>query len=220
MLLCSAAALTGCATQVPQVLTPRILPRAFSSQSAEPSPVWPRADWWEGFGSPELSEFVQAAQEDNRNLAAAAGQVMAARAQTFIARSALFPQFDLQAQAGRGSSFFIGCNGGSTCNRFTPGIGASYEVDFWGLARANLRSAQEALKSTRFAQQTLALSITANVANGYFNVLALRAQIAIAREDIVAINSILDVIKLRVATGTSSDLDLARERAQAEFEEA
>jgi outer membrane protein, multidrug efflux system len=217
LLLGSALALASCATRVPQILTPQTVPKAFIPQSAESTPVWPRADWWQGFGSPELSQFIQTAQQHNRNLAAAVAQVMAARAQTFIARSALFPQLNLQAQSERGTPSFVNTRNG---NAFDLGVGASYEVDIWGLARANLRAAQEALKSTRFAQQALALSITGNVADGYFNVLALREQIAIADEEIAAINGILDIIKLRVSTGASSHLDLAQEQAQVESVEA
>ena len=50
--------------------------------------------------------------------------------------------------------------------------------------------------------------------------LALRRRIAIANEDILAINDILRTIQLRVTTGTSSHLDLAQERAQVESVEA
>jgi NodT family efflux transporter outer membrane factor (OMF) lipoprotein len=66
----------------------------------------------------------------------------------------------------------------------------------------------------------VALSVTANVASQYLNVLAVRRRIAIAHDNIAAINSILDVIKLRVKTGSISHLDLAREEAQLEQEQA
>ena len=76
------------------------------------------------------------------------------------------------------------------------------------------------MKSSRFAQQVTALTITAAVADGYFNVLALREQIAIAQEDISAINGILGTIKLKVHAGTTSHLDLAQEEAQVESVQA
>ena len=78
----------------------------------------------------------------------------------------------------------------------------------------------EALKSARFAQQAVALTVVANVANTYFSVLALRVRIAIANQNIAAINGILDTINLRVSTGKSSHLDLAQEQAQVEAVEA
>lgn len=218
-----ALGLASCATRVPQALPSQIVPKSFIPQSAESAPIWPRADWWQGFESPELTQLIQAARANNRDLAAAAARVMEAQAQTLIARSALFPQLSLRAQSERAKT-----GPGSVATTGFPGTGnffgldatASYELDFWGRAQASLRAAQEALKSTRFAQEAEALSITASVADEYFSILALRERIAIANEDIAAINGILGVIKLKVSTGTSSHLDLAREQAQVESAEA
>ncbi len=238
LLLGSAFLLTGCATRVPQVLTPQIVPKSFIPQSAESTPVWPRSDGWNGFGSLELSQLIQAAQENNRDLAAAAARVMEAHAQASIARSALFPQLTLQlgaerSNSGTASSSTTGPTGtttgssssvvgtsvsSSTVNSFGVDVAGSYVLNF--IALPNLRAAQETFKATRFAKELLALTIMTSVADGYFNVLALREQISIANEDIAAMNGILGVIKLRVSTGTSSHLDLAQEQAQLESEEA
>ena len=216
--------LVGCATRVPQVLTPKLRPEAFSGQIDGADQIWPLADWWKTFGSSELSEFIEKARVENLDLAVAVARVNEAHAQTTIQRAALFPQIGAQAQALRSPSAESGqaINGQSYSagNSFGLTFGASYELDVWGLARANLHAANEMLKSARFAQQAVALTVTANVANTYFNVLALRVRIAIANEDITAINDILDTIKLRVSTGKSSRLDLAQEQAQMESVEA
>jgi NodT family efflux transporter outer membrane factor (OMF) lipoprotein len=219
--------LAGCATDVPQVLTPQFQPKVFIGPIDASAQVWPQSDWWRIFGSPELSGLVAQAQSNNLNLAAAASRVMEAEAQVTIQRSTLFPQIDSQAQAdragGTGSSA-TGVSGSratsSTGNAFGLTFGATYELDFWGLARDNLHAANETLKSARFAQQVVALTVTANVADQYLNVLALRQRIAIANEDIAAINGILKVIKLKVSAGASSHLDLAQEEAQVESVEA
>ena len=213
----------GCATPVPQALTPPIVPTSFAGQAASAQPLWPEPDWWQKFGTPELSDFLVQAHSANRDLAAAVARVMEARAQTTIQRAALFPLLNLQAQGLRSAPGSIDSTSGlssAPTNSFGLSLGASYEVDIWGLARSNLRAAEETLKSARFAQQAVALSLTANVANAYFSVLALRTRIAIANEDITAINGILSIIKLKVSTGTSSHLDLAQEQAQMESVEA
>jgi len=212
--------LAGCATPVPQSLPPPLVPKAFNGPVPAAAPVWPDVSWWRGFGDPELAALIEKAQTDNRDLAVAAARVLQAQAQSTIQRGSLFPQIGAQADHRNG-----GCNGQS-CQSFSSGkafdltFNASYELDFWGLARDNLRAADEQLKSARFTQQAVALSITANVANQYLNVLAIRRRIAIANENIAAINAILDVIKLRVKAGAASHLDLAREQAQVEAVEA
>jgi outer membrane protein, multidrug efflux system len=216
--------LSGCATHVPQVLTPQITPNTFSGQIVASEQVWPQPGWWSTFGSLELSDLIERAGADNRDLAVAVARVLEAHAQTTIQRAALFPQINAQAQALRSpsgqSGQSISGQSYSAGNSFGLTFGASYELDFWGLAHDNLRAAREALKSARFAQQAVALTVTANVANTYFSVLALRVRIAIANQNIAAINGILDTINLRVSTGKSSRLDLAQEQAQVESVEA
>ncbi|HLY07153.1 MAG TPA: TolC family protein [Rhizomicrobium sp.] len=219
--------LAGCATDPPQVLTPQYRPKAFVGPIVASAEVWPKSDWWNVFDSTELSGLVTEAQANNLDLAAAASRVLAADAQVTIERSALFPQVTGGAQAERSAGPVVVTSGSgnnrtttATGNDFGLGFGATYQLDFWGLARDNLRSANEALKSARFAQEVVALTMTSSVADQYMNVLALRQRIAIANENIAAINAILDVIKLKVSAGASSDLDLAQEEAQVESVEA
>jgi len=212
--------LAGCATQVPQALSPPLVPKAFTGPIAVDAKVWPEPSWWQGFGDAQMTTLVTQAQEGNRDIAVAAARVMQAEAQSTIQRSALFPQIGGQGNAQRG-----GCSG-QACQQFLNGksfglvFNASYELDFWGLARDNLRAANEQLKAARFAQQSVALSVTANVATQYLNVLAIRRRIAIQHQNIDAINAILEVVKLRVKAGSISHLDLAREQAQLESTQA
>src|SRR3984957_21116158 len=219
--LACCALLVGCATHVPQVLSPQIVPQTFVGQDAGADHVWPQADWWQQFDSPELSDFIVRAHSDNRDLAVAAARMLEAQAQAGIQRASLFPQLNLQAQGQRSGS-----NGAQSINNAPIGdsygltLGASYQIDVWGLARSNLRAATETPTSPRFARPAAALTIIAAVANEPFSVLALRKRIAIANEDSLAIKSILTTIELRVSTGTSSHLDLAQERAQVESVEA
>ena len=211
-------ALTSCATQVPQSLPAQMVPASFTSPAE--SQIWPDASWWEGFGNVELATLIRKAQADNRNIGVATARVLQARAQSTIQRSVLLPQIGGQANFLNG-----GCRGQS-CSTFTNGenngvnFNASYDLDLWGVAHSNLRAANEQLKAARFAKEAVALSVTANVATQYLTVLAIRGRIVIANEDIAAINSITDTIKLRVKAGTTSHLDLAREQAQVEDEEA
>jgi NodT family efflux transporter outer membrane factor (OMF) lipoprotein len=212
--------LAGCATDVPKALPPQMLPRTFTGPVPSAAQVWPDPAWWQGFGDPQLTALVQKARDQNRDIAVAAARVMQAEAQSTIQRSALFPQV-----GGSANHINSGCNG-QACQQFGSGkafgltFNASYELDFWGLARDNLRAANEQLKAARFAQESVALSVTANVASQYLNVLTIRRRIAIDNDYIAAINSILDVIKLRVKAGSASHLDLAREQAQLESVQA
>lgn len=210
----------GCATPVPQVLYARLTPGKFTGPPASAAPLWPDATWWQGFGDPQLSSLVAAAQANNLDLTAAAARVLQAEAQSRIQRAALFPQ--LTGQAG----YSAGACSGSACLQYqevktsSVNFNASYGIDVWGLARDNWRAAREQLKSARFARQSVALAVVATTANEYFTVLAIRRRLAIAHEDIDAINAILEIIKLRAKAGSISHLDLVQEQAQLESVEA
>jgi NodT family efflux transporter outer membrane factor (OMF) lipoprotein len=205
-----AALLAGCAaTPVPRALSPALVPEKFDSALVDAEPIWPRAQWWQSFGDPVLSALIVEAQTGNRDIAVAAARVLQAEARARIMNANMLPQLS-------GSASNTGCSAGDSCRNFDLSLGASYEADFWGLARANLRGAQEQLKSARFARQTVALTVTANVTTRYFELLAVRRRIAIAHENIAAINTILEVVQLRVRAGAASRLDLARELAQVE----
>lgn len=216
--------LAGCATRPPQVLTPKLVPSRFMGSSMGTAPVWPRAGWWRRFGTPELTRLIVTAQANNRSLEAAAARLRESRAEVTIQRAALFPAIDARAQAQRtgvGRDAYS-ANGRQdyTSNSFGLSADAAYGLDVWGLARDNLHSAEQGVKSARFARQALGLSVTASVADTYFTLLALRQRIGIAKEDIAAIDGILKVVKLKVKAGTASHLDLAQEQAQFESVEA
>jgi multidrug efflux system outer membrane protein len=212
--------LADCSTPVPQSMPPKMQPKAFAGPIADNAPVWPDPDWWKAFHNDELTGMIADAQVGNRDLAVAAAHVMEAEAQVTIQRSTLFPQIGAQA-----NHVNAGCSGQSCQNfpdekAFGLTFNASYELDVWGLAQDNLRAAGEQLKSMRFVRQAVALTLAADVADQYLNVLALRQRIAIDNQYIAAINNILDLIKLRVKAGSLDHLDLAREQAQVEAVEA
>jgi multidrug efflux system outer membrane protein len=215
-----ASLLAGCSTQVPQSLPHEMLPKTFTGPVSQGAPVWPEADWWKGFHDDELASLITEAQTGNRDLAVAAAHVMEAEAQTTIQRAALFPQLDAQANHVNAGCSGQGCQNFGKEKAFGLTFNASYELDVWGLAQDNLRSADEQLKSSRFAQQAVALALNANVADQYLNVLALRQRIAIDNQYIAAIKNILKLIELRVKAGSIDHLDQAREQAQMESVES
>jgi outer membrane protein, multidrug efflux system len=204
-------AAAGCATAPPMALKPGDVPAGFSQPSPAGAPVWPSADWWQGFGSDEMNGIIVNARKDNLDLAAAAARVLEAEANQEIAGSALFPSVNLGASASRSGNKALGTWRSS--NSFGASLDASYQLDFWGQARDNLRAATENLKSARFAQQTVALTVTTDAADTYLDVLALRQRVSIAMDNIDAADRILNITEAKVTNGVSSRLDLAQQQA-------
>ncbi|HEY4125706.1 MAG TPA: efflux transporter outer membrane subunit [Rhizomicrobium sp.] len=223
----------GCSTPVPQALKTTDIPAGgFTAPIIADAQVWPKADWWTTFGSPEMSGLVVDAQANNLDLAAAYARVLQAEAQAGISRSSLFPQlggsFDASRQGSHGVSFSSGSGtstgGPSTrfhsTDSFNLGLDASYQLDIFGQNRDRYFSAEDALRASRYAQQTVALTIESNTARAYINVLALRERIKIARDNVDAVNRVLEIVKAKVQNGVSSNLDLAQEQAQVAAQQA
>jgi NodT family efflux transporter outer membrane factor (OMF) lipoprotein len=208
-----ALGLDACAASAlpPEPLKMGDIPPAWSQPIAASAEIWPASDWWRGLGNAELNVLVGAAREYNLDLAAAAARVLQAQAQTQISRAALFPNVGIEAGAQQQGA---AQGGASATNSLFGVVGqASYQLDFWGFARSNVRAAEALLQSARYAQQTVALTVTTNVVTAYLDVLALRQRIAIATENLSAAGRVLDAVEKRQMGGLSSPLDLAQQQA-------
>ncbi|MBZ2187567.1 efflux transporter outer membrane subunit [Alcanivorax sp. JB21] len=171
--------------------------------------AWPARDWWRGFASTELDALMQQAQANNPDLNAAAARILQAEAQARIAGASLLPNVDAGLDAGR--SGIVDQGGGSAS--YSASLGASYELDFWGANRAQRAGARAALAATAYDRETVALTLTAGVANSYLQVLSLQERLEIARLNLALAEEILRVVEARVSSGAGTPLDLARQRA-------
>ena len=103
------ASLAACSVGTPYRRPDIPLPQqwnATAANGANPAPdtsaaVWPKSDWWHGFGSDRLDELIAQAQKSNDDLAGAIARVQEADAQLRIAGAPLLPSADLGATATR-----------------------------------------------------------------------------------------------------------------------
>ncbi|MDE2183281.1 MAG: efflux transporter outer membrane subunit [Alphaproteobacteria bacterium] len=208
----------GCSTSPPTPVKPADMPQAYAAPIAAGSEKEITTEWWKGFSSPELAALVDESRSTNLDIAAAAARVMQAQAQTGVAASALFPSVNLSGNAQRSGSKH-GFNAG-TFNSFSLSAGASYELDFWGAVRDNLRAAHNNALAAIYARDLVELTTEADVANTYMAVLALRERIAIAQQNIAAAKRILAITEAKVTNGVLSNLELSQQRAQVAAQEA
>ncbi|MBU6473961.1 MAG: TolC family protein, partial [Alphaproteobacteria bacterium] len=98
-----ALTMAGCATDPPAALelSSLNLPSMFTAPVAKEAPIWPKADWWKGFGSTEMDGLIDTAQKNNLDLDAAIARVRQAEAQTEISGSVLFPDVTVSADVSR-----------------------------------------------------------------------------------------------------------------------
>ncbi|MDP9007652.1 MAG: efflux transporter outer membrane subunit [Pseudomonadota bacterium] len=201
---------TGCALHEAQPKAP-VMPAAFDAHSGESDGAWPSQDWYKGFGSPELQALIEQAASSNLDLTMARARVTQADARARQAGAAILPSID----AGGNGNYLAGhsANGSAHETDWAALLSASYEIDFWGKNRATARSANLLADASRADRDTVALTTLAGVADGYFQVLALRSRLGIASANLDAAQKLLEVIQARFHVGMANPVELSTQKA-------
>ncbi|GLK69175.1 efflux transporter outer membrane subunit [Hansschlegelia plantiphila] len=201
-----ALALSACANNWQRPALNVASPTRWEDTRAD-KPVWPKSDWWRGFGSSELSTLIVQAEQANQDIGAAKARIEQADAQVRINGASLVPLIQ-----GGGEGSVQKSPGTRTVGGLQTTLNASYELDFWGKNHATVRSAQATALSSRFAEEVVALGVVTDVANTYFALMSAQERLAIARDNVKSAQTILDAINGRVEVGTASGLDRAQQQ--------
>lgn len=180
--------------------------------------------WWKAFQDPVLDALLQEAASQSQDLALASARIEEARASLNLNQANFYPSVDLNATASRQRSSE---NSASASPGFSPyssnlqvGLSASYEIDFWGkFARAD-DAARARLLSQTAARGTVLTSLYANVAQGYFALRALDAQLVLAEQTLSTRTENLRLQRRRLEGGVIGELDLRQAEAEAAGVEA
>jgi NodT family efflux transporter outer membrane factor (OMF) lipoprotein len=218
LLLGAAFGLAACAATPPPGLAPGDVPPAFEQSAKTNAPLWPAHDWWTNFGDPQLTALMVQAETNNLDIAQAEARLRQADAKARQAGAALLPTL-----SGNGAvSDQYGKTGDTSTHEtdYSAGLDASYELDFWGKNRATADSADETTRASRADRATVALTVTASVANTYFQLLSLRERIATARANLKSAQDILNIVQRRVIAGYAANADLIQQRAALSLEQS
>lgn len=190
-------------------------PADWRTQVAAQAPL--EAQWWRGFGDPQLAAVVERALERNPDVAIAVGRVREARAAELNARAALLPAFD--ASAGASQARTINAFGQpSESTAAQPQLQASWEIDAFGRLADSRAAARAQWIASQAARDAVRLSVASTAASGYVTLLALDARLGVARETLAARSDSLRLIRRRVDEGYSPKLEL--EQAEADYQAA
>jgi NodT family efflux transporter outer membrane factor (OMF) lipoprotein len=197
------------------------VPDAWIDGAADPA--WPSDTWWTAFDAPELSRLIETALAENRNLAAAAARILQAEAQADVAGANRFPIVSGNASANRSSRSIPGqASDGNTSivsRSARATVQASYQLDLFGQIRSQEAAALQRIDSSRFDRETVRLTLCADVATTYFQLLAGRDRIGSAEERLMIARQLLTLVETQRGFGTVSDLEVSQQRAQVATQE-
>jgi outer membrane protein, multidrug efflux system len=194
LILMMAACNVGPNYKRPATSTPQTFRGALAPDIAPPDPVSIADEKWPAvFRDPVLQQLVTEALQNNLDLRVAAQRVLEAQAQAGIVRSQQFPTINGGASytALQIPSSLAGNNSNGTPNNsFFNGGGltasAAWNLDFWGLYRRQTEAARAELLASQWAQRATRVTLVQDVAQAYFQLRSLDAQLEITRSTIKA----------------------------------
>ena len=191
------------------------IPQHFN-YSADPDSTNSLADlpWWEVFNDATLTNLIHIALTNNYDVRIAAARVEQARALAGEAHSQLFPQAGYDLNAYRGKNSFAGnanpAGTGSTASSFEAALNASWEIDLWGRVRRLNEAARAQFFASEEARRGVRLSLVTEVAQDYFQLLELDAELDIARQTTNSFGESLTIFSQRLGGGVASKLETDR----------
>jgi NodT family efflux transporter outer membrane factor (OMF) lipoprotein len=231
-LACSALAIAGvlalgaCTALAP----PQPLNAPTSAKYLEPPPGWmaaapadtlTRGPWWTLFGDPVLNELTPQVAVSNQNVAAAAAAVEESRAAVREQRASFFPTLSLNAGATRSG---VGGNGSSsstdiattsgTGNRYSLGLGASWEPDLWGRIANTVSAATATAQASEADLAAALLSAQTTFVTDYLSVREADAEIVTLQTTIVGYQRALQITQNRYAAAIAQKSDVLQAQTQ------
>lgn len=206
--------LTGLGAPVPEAwreaapTTPPSAPDAAGTPAQAPTAVTP--DWWQHFGSPQMSTLITQALQDSGTLRIAAERVRQADLALRTTDAGRLPSVGASAGTSASRSDSSGVSA-STRESSSLSLSASYEVDLWGRLAAGVQSAEASLQATKYDLDTARITLAGSVANSYFQWLALRARLQIARENLTIAERVQQIVEARFQFGVATSLEVTQQ---------
>jgi len=170
------------------------------------------ARWWKVYGDPVLDRLVDEALAHNANVMLAIARVDEARAALSATSADQRPQVSASANRSRTR---VSRRGPTPLpqgvdpqfNDTRVAVGVSYEIDLWGRLRNATQAARAELLASEAARETVLITLTSDVAQGYFALRAFDGQLEATRRSLAARSEALGMQKKRFDVGDISEFD-------------
>ena len=200
--------LTGC-TVGPKYKRPILQPPAtFYTEDQARQISTADLAWWQLFKDPVLQGLIREALANNYDLQLAVARVDEERALLGVSRSQYFPQvgYDVNISGQQSPTIRNHTYYGYNFSTF-------WEIDLFGRIR-KLNEAQRAVYfSSEEARRDVRLLVMSEVAQGYFQLRALDAQLEISHRTIKSYQDTLEIFQHRMEGGYASGLETSRAQA-------
>lgn len=170
--------------------------------------------WWEIYADSNLINLIDSTLKNNKDMKIATAKVKEIAALKRIDVANFFPQINGSAYA---QNEGLNYGGNDYGNDFEFGVKAniSWELDLWGNLRWSKEKSVADYLSTIEGQRALMMSLVAEVAENYFDLMALDNELRIVKQTLIAREEGVKLAKVRFEGGLTSETSY--QQAQLEY---
>jgi NodT family efflux transporter outer membrane factor (OMF) lipoprotein len=163
--------------------------------------------WWTVFNDPVLTQLVERARAENRDVRQAEARLRKARAQREVAQAERLPTVGLSASANRNRSSEKTGNG-HTSSTYANGFDASWEADLFGGKRRAVEAAQATWEASREDLRDVLVSLFSEVALDYVEYRAYQTRLAITETNLASQTETYEIARWRQRANLVTQLDV------------
>ena len=183
-------------------------PATFYTQEQASSNSAADLAWWELFKDPVLQSLIRESFANNYDLRLAVSRVEQERALLGVTKSQYYPQVAYDGNISGQQSPLV-----ANHTYYSYGFTTFWEIDLFGRIR-KMNEAQRAVYfSSEEARRDIRLLVMSEVAQGYFQLRALDAQLEISQQTSKSFQETLDIFQHKFEGGAASGLEVARAQA-------
>jgi outer membrane protein, multidrug efflux system len=199
------------------------VPKTFGALDRHSGPSIATQKQWDAFfADPDLRALIKEALKNNQELNIQLQEIIITQNNAAAIKGGYIPQVDGYVGAGIekvGEHTPIGVSDaahGVPKNRpdFRFGFKASWETDMWSVLRNSRKSARLQYEATKQERNFLITEIIAEIANSYYDLVALDNQIEILDRNIGIQKDALEIVKLKKEAARETELGVVRFQAE------
>lgn len=203
----------------PDVPMPDVFKESKDWKQALPADSLPKGAWWKIFDDPQLNNLEEQVNISNQTIVAAEAQYRQAMALFRVARASYFPFIT-------GGVSYTRELKSSTLNRSGQATGSvptsdyllpldlSWEADVWGRVRRTVEAARSTAQASAADLESARLSAQAALAQTYFQLRTVEAQIQLLTATVEAYQKALELTQNRYGSGVAGKVDVLQAETQ------
>lgn len=219
LVLMASVAAAGCNYKKTTDIPPPVqVPETYDEGAEAPPPPETKAKpesvrdvrWWRHMGDPTLTALIEEALRRNQSVRAGWARVQQAQYIANQVRAARMPQVGAAGSFNANKSITPFAK--TTSLAANGSIPVSYEVDLWARRAREHQGAQLDAEAARLDQEALAIAISAEVAEAWFDSINARIEVAVIQEQLETDLRFMELVELRYREGLNSAVDVHQQR--------